>query len=198
MRFQILSIFPEMFEPFLKMGMLGRAAIDGKVQVETVQLRSYAINNHGQIDDSPYGGGSGMVLRPEPAVQAIEEAKAKDPTARVVLLSPRGKTLTQKRAQELADSGQGMIVLCSRYEGVDQRAIDLEIDVPGSDNDIQESDDIFTVNGGVGYQWMITDGFYIRPEFKARWFDGQEFQADEADSWDGLDTEYSIGIGWQF
>ena len=117
-----------MFEPFLKMGMLGRAAIDGKVQVETVQLRSYAINNHGQIDDSPYGGGSGMVLRPEPAVQAIEEAKAKDPTARVVLLSPRGKTLTQKRAQELADSGQGMIVLCSRYEGVDQRVIDHWVD----------------------------------------------------------------------
>ena len=84
------------------------------------------------------------------------------------------------------------------FAGPGYASIDLEIDIPGSNNDIEESDTVFTVNGGLGYQWMIGEGFYIRPELKARWFDGQAFQADEADSWDGLDTEYSIGIGWKF
>lgn len=128
MHFQVLTIFPELFEPFLKVGLLAKASSEGKVTIETQQLRDFAVNAYGQVDDSPYGGGSGMVLRPEPAVQAIETAKQKDPGAKVVLLSPRGKTLTQEKARSLATSGQGMIVLCCRYEGVDQRVVDHWVD----------------------------------------------------------------------
>lgn len=128
MQVQVLTIFPELFEPFLRLGLLGRAVTDGKVQIETTHLRNFAINTHGQIDDSPYGGGSGMVLRPESAVAAIEAAKSKSPGAKVVLLSPRGKTLTQAKARQLAQSDQDLIILCSRYEGVDQRVIDHWVD----------------------------------------------------------------------
>ncbi len=112
----------------MKHGLLSRAVSEGHAEIEAVTLRQYAVNAYGQVDDSPYGGGSGMVLRCEPAVAAIEAAKAKDPSARVVLLSPRGKTLTQERAKSLADERKGLIILCSRYEGVDQRVIDNWVD----------------------------------------------------------------------
>lgn len=133
MKIQILSIFPELFDGFFKIGLLGRACEQGLISFELTQLRDYAINKHGQIDDSPYGGGSGMVLRVETAVAAIEAAKLKDPKAKVILLTPRGQPFSQAVAHELLDNLQhkdvqsndsgGLIFLCSRYEGVDQRIL---------------------------------------------------------------------------
>jgi opacity protein-like surface antigen len=75
--------------------------------------------------------------------------------------------------------------------------IDLEVDVPGDDNDIKEDNTSFTINGGLGYRWDIGN-FFIRPQVMARWFDEQDFEADEIASYDGLDTQYSIGLGWRF
>jgi tRNA (guanine37-N1)-methyltransferase len=129
---QILTLFPELFEHFGTYGLMRRAVDEKLIELETVQLRDYAINNQGQVDDTPYGGGSGMVLRPEPALTAIRDARAKDPSAKVILFTPRGKPLTQKKSHELSEHCKnehgGLILLCSRYEGVDQRIVEAEVD----------------------------------------------------------------------
>jgi tRNA (guanine37-N1)-methyltransferase len=137
LKFQILTIFPELFEQFTKVGLISRGIAEEKLEISAIQLRDFAINKHGQIDDTPFGGGAGMVLRPETAVNAINYAKEKDPTAKVVLLTPRGKPLNQKLAREIfqdcKQNQSGLILLCPRYEGVDQRvvekAVDLEISI---------------------------------------------------------------------
>ena len=76
--------------------------------------------------------------------------------------------------------------------------VDLEFDVPGNNNDINESDSTFTVHAGIGYRWDVGRSFFVRPEIRARWFDGDEFDAGNIDSYEGLDTEYSVGLGWKF
>lgn len=135
MRFQIFSIFPELFEDFSKVGLIGRAVQSGLLELEVQHLRDFAINTHGQIDDTPYGGGSGMVLRPEPAAEAIERAKDRDPNAKVVLFTPRGRLLDRALVKELVDVSErdqgGLILVCCRYEGIDERIaqhwVDYEI-----------------------------------------------------------------------
>ena len=102
MHFQVLTIFPELFERFLTTGLVGRGRSDGRFAVECADLRDFAVNAHGQIDDTPYGGGSGMVLRVDAATAAIEAAKARAPQAKVVLFTPRGVPLTQPLARRLA------------------------------------------------------------------------------------------------
>ncbi|MCB0345794.1 MAG: tRNA (guanosine(37)-N1)-methyltransferase TrmD [Bdellovibrionales bacterium] len=129
--FQVITLFPELFREFSANGLMRRAVGEGNICLETIQLRDFAINAQGQVDDSPYGGGSGMVLRPEPAKRAIETAKSKDPSAKVILLTPRGKPLKQKVLHELADhcrAGNGLIFLCPRYEGVDERIAETLVD----------------------------------------------------------------------
>lgn len=129
MNFHILTIFPDLFEPFKTLGLVGRGQKDGLISITTKHLRDYAINNQGQIDDTPYGGGSGMVLRVEPGAAAIREAKEKFKEAKVIAFSPRGKVLTHAIAKELAASHSkkegGLILLCPRYEGVDERVLEL-------------------------------------------------------------------------
>lgn len=134
MRYQVLTLFPELFDPFFKVGLVGRSVESQALLAEAVHLRDYAINRHGQVDDSPYGGGSGMVLRTETAAAAIRAAKERDPQALVVSFTPRGRPLTQELAKELCRrsiGGGGLILLCSRYEGIDERInerlVDLEI-----------------------------------------------------------------------
>lgn len=130
-RVQVLTLFPELFETFKGVGLFGRAVDEGRVELTPIHLRQFAINTHGQIDDSPYGGGSGMVLRPDAAFAALEHAKAAHPKARTVLLTPRGKPLTQVKAHELAQravEGEGLILLCTRYEGIDERIVEECID----------------------------------------------------------------------
>lgn len=76
--------------------------------------------------------------------------------------------------------------------------IDIEIDIPGNDNDFNDDDSSFTLHGGLGYRWDLGESFFIRPELKARWFEGTDFEADESASWEGLDTEYSLALGFRF
>ncbi len=139
LNFHVLSIFPELLRQFASHGLLSRALEQGLISLSTTQLREFAINTHGQIDDSPYGGGSGMILRPEAAVAALEKARAQSPKSKVILFSPKGKTLSQAEAQRFVDqateSGETLILLCPRYEGVDQRVIDDYVDTEVSIGD---------------------------------------------------------------
>jgi tRNA (guanine37-N1)-methyltransferase len=121
MKIQIITLFPDMFPGVLNSSMLWKAQDRGAVAFSTINLREYGIGPRKQVDDTPYGGGDGMLLKPEPLVAAIEQAKQNDPGALVVLPTPRGKQYKQSDAKELAASGQGLILVCPRYEGYDER-----------------------------------------------------------------------------
>jgi tRNA (guanine37-N1)-methyltransferase len=121
MKLQIITLFPEMFEGVLGASMLWKAQDKGIVSYEYINLREFGFGPRRQVDDTPYGGGDGMLLKVEPLVLAIERAKANDPEARVVLPTPRGKIYKQSDAKRLAASGQGLIIICPRYEGYDER-----------------------------------------------------------------------------
>jgi tRNA (guanine37-N1)-methyltransferase len=121
MKIQIITLFPEMFTGVFGSSMLWKAADRGIVTYETIDLRQFGLGPRRQVDDTPYGGGDGMLLKPEPLVAAIEEAKANDPTAKVLLPTPRGKVYKQSDAKRLAATGDGLIIVCPRYEGYDER-----------------------------------------------------------------------------
>jgi tRNA (guanine37-N1)-methyltransferase len=121
MKIQIITLFPDMFEGVLNNSMLWRAQDRGIVSYEYINLRNYGIGPRQQVDDTPYGGGDGMLLRPEPLVAAIEQAKKNDPTAVVILPTPRGRMYKQSDAKELAARHPGLILICPRYEGYDER-----------------------------------------------------------------------------
>jgi len=126
----ILTIFPELFSPFLETAFVGLARRDGAARIETHDLRAWASDRHRSVDDSPYGGGPGMVMTPEPLVPAIESlAGPKGPSrdARVICLSPQGAPLDQARLEALA-RGPRLLLVCGRYEGIDQRVLDLAVD----------------------------------------------------------------------
>lgn len=118
----ILTLFPRMISGYLEESILGKAQQRGLLRVETLDIRDFAAGKHRVTDDAPYGGGAGMVMKVEPLVGAIEAAKAKLPAAPVLLLSPRGKPFNQAWAKRLA-AQQSMILVCGRYEGVDERAL---------------------------------------------------------------------------
>lgn len=121
MKIQIITLFPEMFSGVLQNSMLWKASDRGIAQYEFINLRDYGLGNRKQVDDTPYGGGDGMLLKPEPLVAAIEQAKQNDPTAKVYLPTPRGKLYKQSAAKRIAADEQGMIIVCPRYEGYDER-----------------------------------------------------------------------------
>jgi tRNA (guanine37-N1)-methyltransferase len=118
---QIITLFPQMFEGVHGNSMLWKAQEKGAVQFEYIDLRQFGLGSRKQVDDTPYGGGDGMLLKPEPLVAAIELAKQHDPDALVLLPTPRGKIYKQSDAKELAASDKGLIVVCPRYEGYDER-----------------------------------------------------------------------------
>jgi len=120
-RIQIITLFPEMFDGVLSSSMLWKAKDRGIVDYSYIDLRKFGLGPRKQVDDTPYGGGDGMLLKPEPVVAAIEEAKRKDPKAVVILPTPRGKVYKQSDAKELAANNQGLIFVCPRYEGYDER-----------------------------------------------------------------------------
>ena len=126
MKITILTIFPEMFAP-LHLSMLGRAEKAGLLDIREVDIRSYSKNKHHNTDDAPYGGGAGMVMLAQPIVDAMRDVQGEHFAGRRIYLSPRGKTLTQQKVEELATEKE-LILLCGHYEGVDQRALDLCID----------------------------------------------------------------------
>ncbi|MEO5805320.1 tRNA (guanosine(37)-N1)-methyltransferase TrmD [Devosia sp.] len=119
----IITLFPDLFPGPLGASVLGRGLADGLWSLQTTQLRDFATDRHRTVDDTPSGGGAGMVLKPDILAAAIDHvAPASDPRPRI-LMSPRGKPLTQQRARELA-LGPGVVIICGRFEGVDQRVID--------------------------------------------------------------------------
>lgn len=130
LRFRIVTIFPDYFRTIFDYGIVRRARASGLIEIEAHDLRRWAMDKHRTTDDRPFGGGDGMVLKPEPIFAAIEELtgaveREKLPEGvRVVLLSPQGHTLTQAKAEELAGSRE-IIVICGRYEGVDERVSEL-------------------------------------------------------------------------
>jgi tRNA (guanine37-N1)-methyltransferase len=122
-RFVILTLFPEFFESPLKVGLLGKAIENGLLQCETVQIRDFATDKHKTVDDTPFGGGPGMVMKADVVAPALEHAQAVWPSQRTILLSPRGTALTQEKAAEIA-AMDTVHLLCGRYEGVDERIIE--------------------------------------------------------------------------
>jgi tRNA (guanine37-N1)-methyltransferase len=120
-KIQIITLFPEMFQGVLGNSMLWKAADRGIAQYGFVNLRDFGLGPRKQVDDTPYGGGDGMLLMVEPLVAAIEHAKRNDPEALVLLPTPRGKTYKQSDAKRLAAGGRGLIIVCPRYEGYDER-----------------------------------------------------------------------------
>jgi tRNA (guanine37-N1)-methyltransferase len=132
MRIQIITLFPEMFDKVLNTSMLWKAQKEDLVEYELVNLRDFGIGPRKQVDDTPYGGGDGMVLRPEPLFAAVDQAKEKDPDAQVLLMTPRGDVFTQELAREFAATEAGLIIICGRYEGYDERVttvVDKELSI---------------------------------------------------------------------
>ena len=126
MQIAIVTIFPQMFDGFVCEGMTRRALEVGQLQLEFRNPRDFTEDNHRQVDDRPYGGGPGMVMMAEPLDQAISSARAAV-RGRVIYLSPQGRRLEQKRVRELAGEA-GLVLLAGRYEGVDERVLEAEID----------------------------------------------------------------------
>jgi len=127
MRFDVLTLFPGMFSSPLQESILGKAIEKGLIQIRTINIRDYSQDKHQVVDDTPYGGGQGMVMKVEPIARAIESAKSQYPSARTVYLTPQGKPLNQDLARRLS-SQPHLILLCGRYEGVDERVRTLFID----------------------------------------------------------------------
>ncbi len=125
MKIQFISLFPEMFPPMLETSMLFKAKDKGITNYSYINLRDFGIGPRKTVDDTPYGGGDGMLLKPEPLFNAVEHAKSIDPTARVYFMGPRGTRLTQAMSQKVADENMGMIIVCGRYEGIDERVMKL-------------------------------------------------------------------------
>jgi len=119
----VLTIHPKMFPGPLGESLSGRALGDGLWALEAINIRDFAIDKHGSVDDTPAGGGPGMIMRADVVGAAIDAARAKHPALPLIYLSPRGKPLTQARVRDLS-AGPGALLLCGRFEGVDQRVLD--------------------------------------------------------------------------
>lgn len=124
-KIQIISLFPEMFEGVLNTSMMYKAQQEGIVSFEHINLRDFGLGPRKQVDDIPYGGGDGMLLKPEPIFAAIAAAKKNDPDAVVVLPTPRGQLWQQQMAKDWSQLSTGLIFVCARYEGYDERITEV-------------------------------------------------------------------------
>ncbi len=152
-RIDVITIFPGLFEAFLDESIVGIAIRTGRLKVAIHDLRDWTTDPHRTVDDSPYGGGPGMLMKPEPLVAAIEAlAGPKGPgrTARVIALSPQGERLDQPRLESLSKE-EVLVLVCGRYEGVDQRAIDLAVDAELSIGD-------YVLSGGEVPAMVVIEG----------------------------------------
>lgn len=127
MIFDIVTIFPDLLESPFKEGIIRRARLSGQICINIVDLRNFAEGPHAMTDDRPFGGGEGMVMKPEPLAAAVENRKKLHSAAKVILLSPQGRSYNQKVAEELAKEQQ-LILVCGRYEGVDERFRERYVD----------------------------------------------------------------------
>lgn len=131
MRIDVITLFPEFFTGPLDVGMMQRAREKGLLDLRLWQLREFTHDRHQTVDDTPYGGGAGMVMKPEPLVEAIEAVRARGPKGPAILLTPQGRLLTQQWVRERAEE-ERLILICGRYEGVDERVrsfVDEELSV---------------------------------------------------------------------
>ena len=140
MRFDVVTLFPDMVRALAGYGVIGRAIEAGVIELVTWNPRDYSTDRHGSVDDRPYGGGPGMVMKVEPLRDAIQAARAASEPASVIYLSPDGPTLDGGRVGALAEQSR-VILLCGRYEGIDERLIELEVDARLSIGD-------YVVSGG--------------------------------------------------
>ena len=120
MRFDVFTLFPEVFFPYLEVSILARARQAGVLEVQVHNIRDWATDRHHVVDDEPYGGGGGMIMKPEPIFAAVEDVLGRPPRCPVLLLTPQGRPFTQAVARELAQHGH-LALLCGRYEGIDER-----------------------------------------------------------------------------
>jgi tRNA (guanine37-N1)-methyltransferase len=124
----ILTLFPEAFPGLLGHSIPGRALAEKIWDINILNIRDFATDRHRKVDDIPYGGGAGMIMKPDVVASALRAAKAAQPGAHTVYLSPCGKTFIQQKARALAAHENGLILLCGHYEGIDQRVLDAEVD----------------------------------------------------------------------
>jgi tRNA (guanine37-N1)-methyltransferase len=128
MKFDILTLFPDLFKPFLEEGVFGRAVQNGLLDIRLTNIRSFAKGPHKVTDDRPYGGGSGMVMKPSPIYRALKSLDRKEDKSSVILLTPQGKRFNQSMAWKLSRQDH-LILICGRYEGVDERIISRYVDI---------------------------------------------------------------------
>ncbi|MBU1445908.1 tRNA (guanosine(37)-N1)-methyltransferase TrmD [Patescibacteria group bacterium] len=149
MRFDVITIFPEMLSSYIGESILSRAQKEGLIEIHTHDLRKYSKDRHQKVDDTPYGGGAGMLMTPQPLYDAITAVKKlnKGP---VVFMTPQGQKLTHTRAKRLARTNDSMILLCGRYEGIDQRIRDMLVDMEVSIGD-------FVLTGGELAAMVVID-----------------------------------------
>ncbi|MCF6288014.1 MAG: tRNA (guanosine(37)-N1)-methyltransferase TrmD [Proteobacteria bacterium] len=140
MKFTVITIFPEMVKEVLDYGVIGKAIKSGLIQLATINPRDFSQDKHKRVDDRPFGGGAGMVMMYDPLAQAVEHLKQQDKDLKLSLLSPHGKQLKQNRVNKLAQQ-RHIVLLCGRYEGIDQRFIDKYVD-----DEISLGD--FVISGG--------------------------------------------------
>ena len=143
-----ITIFPEMFTP-MKQSIMGRAQSKGLMEFNTVYLRDFAINDYGQVDDVPYGGEPGMVIRPEPLAKAIRSTGVKEDGGKVIYLTADGVPFTHKMAKELSKESH-LVLICGHYKGIDDRIRQSEVDLEISIGD-------FVVSGGELPAMLVTD-----------------------------------------
>ena len=124
MKFDVLTLFPEMFD-ILKQSIIGKAQEKKLIDINLVNIRDFSTDKHKKVDDTPYGGGAGMVMMPDVVYRAYQSVKTEN--AKVIYMSPQGKTLNQKKVEDLAKQ-EHLIILCGHYEGIDQRVLDKIVD----------------------------------------------------------------------
>ena len=124
MKFDVLTLFPEMFEPN-KQSIIGRATRKQLIDIKITNIREFSKNKHKKVDDTPYGGGAGMVMMPDVVYEAYKSVKTDK--AKVIYMSPQGKTLNQRKVEDLAKQ-EHLVILCGHYEGIDQRVLDKIVD----------------------------------------------------------------------
>ncbi len=178
LKVDVLTLFPEMIDAYCNASILGRAQKSKLLQVKAHDLRRWAIDKHGHVDDRPFGGGAGMVMRVEPFYKALKQLKVSGAKTRVILTSAKGKLFTQKDAQRLAKYDR-LVFLCGRYEGVDER-------VATKLADEELSIGPYVMTGGELAALVVTDAVArLRPGVL-----GQKASLDE-ESWsDGVTKEY--------
>lgn len=125
MIFHIITIFPEIFNSYFKESIIGRAQKEGKIKINIINLRNFTEDRHKSVDDSPYGGGAGMLMKVEPIYKAIQSIKKKNKKQRIILLSARGEKWNQHRVQSYIQKYEDFILICGRYEGVDERVLEF-------------------------------------------------------------------------